>query len=71
MYERLGDFNFPTQIIWGTKDSVVLYSGHEALLDYLPQATLVSIEGGKHSITYKEPTKVGKSLASFLEKISS
>ena len=67
MYERLGSFNFPTQIIWGTNDSVVLYSGNEALLNYLPQATLVTIEGGKHSITYKEPTRVGQALSDFLE----
>ena len=71
MYERLGDFNFPTQIIWGTNDTVVLYSGNEDLIKFLPQAELVTIEDGKHSITYKEPTKVGKSLGSFLESISS
>jgi pimeloyl-ACP methyl ester carboxylesterase len=71
MYERLGDFNFPTQIIWGTNDRVVLYSGNEDLIKFLPQAELVTIEDGKHSITYKKPTKVGKSLASFLESISS
>lgn len=69
MYQSLGTYNFPTQIIWGTNDSVVLYSGNEPLMELIPQATLKTIEGGRHSITYKEPTKVGETIALFLESL--
>ena len=69
MYQSLGTYNFPTQIIWGTNDSVVLYSGNEPLMELIPQATLKTIEGGRHSITYKEPTKVGETIAVFLESL--
>lgn len=69
MYQSLGTYNFPTQIVWGTNDSVVLYSGNERLLEFIPQANLETIEGGRHSITYKEPTKVGETIAVFLESL--
>ena len=69
MFQSLGTYNFPTQIIWGTNDSVVLYSGNEPLMELIPQATLKTIEGGRHSITYKEPTKVGETIAVFLESL--
>jgi hypothetical protein len=48
---------------------VVLYSGNEPLMELIPQATLKTIEGGRHSITYKEPTKVGETIALFLESL--
>ena len=68
MYKELGSYNFPTLVLWGTDDSVVLYSGNEDLMNFLPQAELITIQDGKHSITYKQPSYVGQSIADFLNR---
>ena len=52
--------------IWGTEDGVVPFIGGEELMIHLPQSELLIIEGGKHDITYAEPSIVGAAIRDFL-----
>ena len=69
MYTSLGEKNIPSLAIWGTKDGVVPYDGSNQLIKCIPHCKLVTIEGGTHDITYRQPTDVGDALINFLIKI--
>ena len=68
MFSEVGGLNKPTLTIWGTEDGVVPFIGGEELMIHLPQSELLIIEGGKHDITYAEPSLVGAAIRDFLIK---
>jgi len=39
------------------------------LMHYIPQSELVVLEGGKHDITYANPSLVGIAIRDFLEGV--
>ena len=66
MFGKVGNLNKPTITIWGTDDGVVPFKGSEELILYIPQSELLILEGGKHDITYAEPSFVGAAIRDFL-----
>ena len=68
VFLSVGVLNIPTLAIWGTDDSVVLFSGSEGLTASIPHSELIVIEGGEHDITFAEPTQVGTAIRDFLNK---
>ena len=44
--------------------------GSEELMIYIPQSKLIVLEGGKHDITYAEPTLVGTAIHDFLMNLA-
>ena len=70
MFGKVGNLNKPTLTIWGTDDGVVPFKGSEELMLYIPQSELVVLEGGKHDITYAEPSFVGAAIRDFLISVA-
>jgi pimeloyl-ACP methyl ester carboxylesterase len=70
MFGEVGNLNKPTLTIWGTDDGVVPFKGSEELMLYIPQSKLIVLEGGKHDITYAEPTLVGTAIHDFLMNLA-
>ena len=66
MFGKVGNLNKPTLTIWGTDDGVVPFKGSKELMLYIPQSELLVLEGGKHDITYAEPSFVGAAIRDFL-----
>ena len=68
MYSRIGETQKPVLAIWGKLDGVVPFSGSELLLQTIPHSKLIVIEEGTHDITYRQPSKVGEEIVTFLLK---
>jgi pimeloyl-ACP methyl ester carboxylesterase len=66
-YRRVGALGIPTYAVWGTDDQTVPYAGAEKVITAIPQTRLYTIEGGGHSITYAEASKVNRLLLDILE----
>ena len=66
MFSDVGNLNKPILTIWGTEDKVVPFMGRKELTNYIPQSKLLILEGGKHDITYAEPSMVGAAIRDFL-----
>jgi len=66
MFGKVGNLNKPTITIWGTDDDVVSFKGSEELMLYISHSELLVLEGGKHDITYAEPSFVGAAIRDFL-----
>ena len=66
MFCDVGNLNKPILTIWGTEDEVVPFMGRKELTNYIPQSELLILEGGKHDITYAEPSMVGAAIRDFL-----
>ncbi|KAI0076964.1 alpha/beta-hydrolase [Panus rudis PR-1116 ss-1] len=54
-------------LVWGTNDTVVPYRYAARLQALIPQAELVTIEGGKHDITLSHPSEVVDTLTKFFK----
>ena len=66
-FVAVGQRNIPTLAIWGTNDATVPYSGIKNMLEAIPHAELLIIEGGGHNITYMQPSIVGRRISAFLD----
>ena len=66
MFGDVGNLNKPILTIWGTEDEVVPFIGSKELMIYIPQSELLVLKGGKHDITYAEPSIVGAAIRDFL-----
>ena len=66
MFGDVGNLKKPILTIWGTEDEVVPFMGRKELTNYIPQSELLILEGGKHDITYAEPSMVGAAIRDFL-----
>jgi dipeptidyl aminopeptidase/acylaminoacyl peptidase len=60
-YAAAEKIKVPTLIVHGTADELVPFAQSQKLLDYIPSATLVPIEGSDHRFTdpkaFEEMTK--------------
>jgi len=70
MFAEVGNLNKPTLTIWGTDDGVVPFKGSEELMLCIPQSQLLVLKGGKHDITYAEPSFVGVAIRDFLMNLA-
>jgi pimeloyl-ACP methyl ester carboxylesterase len=64
----VGKHSIPTLAIWGTQDATVPYSGSANMLEAIPHAELLTIEQGRHNITYMQPSNVGSGIVGFLDR---
>ena len=61
------DPRLPYQLMELIKDDdVVSFEGSEELMLYISHSELLVLEGGKHDITYAEPSFVGAAIRDFL-----
>ncbi len=65
-YDVVGGHNYPVSAIWGTLDRVVPFAHAEHVKRAIGRAQMNVIDGGHHSITYKEHEKVASVLVDFL-----
>ncbi len=65
-YDIVGGHDYPVSAVWGDLDSVVPFSHAEHVKRAIPRVQMNVIEGGHHSITYKEHEKVATVLVEFL-----
>ena len=68
VFTAVGTLKIPTLTIWGTDDGVVPFEGSQGLMSSIPHSQLIIIEGGKHDITFAEPTQVGTAIRNFLNQ---
>ncbi|KAI9594042.1 Alpha/Beta hydrolase protein [Syncephalis fuscata] len=67
-YQALGRLtNIPVLVFWGTKDTIVPYTGAPVLSAYVPHAQLVTIDDGTHLITRSHHDFIITSLDSFFQ----
>ncbi|EIN11020.1 alpha/beta-hydrolase [Punctularia strigosozonata HHB-11173 SS5] len=64
-YEALGKSGKDVLLVWGTADTVVPFHHAVDVQGMVPQAKLVTIEGGPHDITLTHPDQVGTALVDF------
>jgi pimeloyl-ACP methyl ester carboxylesterase len=68
--ERLGEITVPVLILHGTDDTEVAFAEGERLLAGLPNASLVSFEGGGHRIMASDPDAYAQAVLSFLRALA-
>jgi pimeloyl-ACP methyl ester carboxylesterase len=62
---RLGNFNGPALLVWGSGDRFFKLDYAHRLRDTLADATLVEIEDGRTFIPHDEPTRLAEEIAAF------
>ena len=67
---RLGEITVPSLILHGTADEEVPFHEAERLCAGLPNASLVSFEGGRHGIMVSHATEWRQAVVDFLEGLS-
>ncbi len=65
-YDIVGSHKYPVSTVWGDLDKVVPYAHAEHVKRAIPRVQMNVVEGGHHSITYKEHEKVAAVLVDFL-----
>jgi pimeloyl-ACP methyl ester carboxylesterase len=66
--ERVGQNPRPVLVIWGKEDRTVPFEESEYLLQALPQARLITVEGSGHLPQWEQPDQVHPQLISFLQQ---
>jgi pimeloyl-ACP methyl ester carboxylesterase/UDP:flavonoid glycosyltransferase YjiC (YdhE family) len=66
VYPLLGQLRVPCLIFHGTDDPVVPYRHGQKFAAAVPGATLVTFEGGGHSLPGREPVKVNRVIRDFV-----
>jgi pimeloyl-ACP methyl ester carboxylesterase len=66
--DRLDEIRVPVLVIAGTADRLTPHKYGVYLVDQLPDARLVTIEGGGHMMMLEQPNKVAEAVAEFLRK---
>jgi len=67
MFEKVAAKNIPSIAIWGDNDGIVSYKGAETFSDIFHEGKVITIEGGTHDITYRQPSEVLEAIKNFLE----
>ncbi len=65
--DRLHTINAKTLVIAGTKDQIVPFSSSELIADKIPDAKLVAVDGGSHSIFLEMSDRFNKEVVNFLK----
>ena len=56
----------PTLLVWGTRDRLVYLSSAQRMLETIPDARLVTIEGTGHLPYEEQPDKFNAAVTAFL-----
>ncbi len=67
---RLGEIATPTLVVAGTADRLTPYEYGVYLAEHIPNARLVSVEGGGHMMVLEQPGVVAKAAAEFIRELS-
>lgn len=67
-YEAVGRTDIPTWAIWGTADSTVPFKGSIKVKQAIPQATIIPVEGAKHSVTFARTKQINQILVDILQE---
>lgn len=62
---RLGGFDGPALLVWGTADRFFKLDFGRRLRDVLADARLIEIAGGRTFIPHDEPTRLAQEVAAF------
>jgi pimeloyl-ACP methyl ester carboxylesterase len=68
--DRLGRIDAPTLIIAGTADRLTPHKFGAYLADHIPNAQLVTIEGGGHMMALEQPGAVTEAVARFIQQLA-
>lgn len=63
----LADVTAPTLIIWGSQDVFFDADDQAALVEALPDATLLTYEGAGHNTQWEEPQRVAEDILAFIQ----
>jgi pimeloyl-ACP methyl ester carboxylesterase len=67
--ERLGEISAPTLVISGTADLLTPHKYGVYLTEHIPNARLVTVEGGGHMMALEQPDVVAKAVREFVEAL--
>ena len=67
MFEKVAAKNIPSIAIWGDNDGIVSYKGAETYSEIFQEGKVITIEGGTHDITYRQPSDVLEAIKIFLD----
>ena len=67
MFEKVAAKNIPSIAIWGDNDGVVSFKGAETYSEIFQEGKVITIEGGTHDITYRQPSDVLGAIKIFLD----
>lgn len=68
VYEQLGKLKLPVRALWSRTDRVVPHRLSLDLKELVPQAEIVTVREGTHTVNYDRPERVNPPLLDFLEK---
>ena len=66
MFKKVAAKNIPSIAIWGDSDGIVSYKGAETYSEIFQKGKVITIEGGAHDITYRQPSDVLEAIKIFL-----
>jgi len=66
MFEKVAAKNIPSIAIWGDNDGIVSYKGAKTYSEIFQEGKVITIEGGTHDITYRQPSDVLEAIKIFL-----
>lgn len=64
---RLNEIRTPTLVVAGTADRLTPHKFGAYLAEHIPDARLVSVEGGGHMMALEQPSVVAKAVTEFVE----
>ncbi|OGO17389.1 MAG: hypothetical protein A2Z14_04245 [Chloroflexi bacterium RBG_16_48_8] len=64
--ERLSEISVPTLVLCGIEDQLTPVSYSQYLVDHIPQARLVVIEGAGHMVMLEKPVEVVRQIQGFI-----
>jgi pimeloyl-ACP methyl ester carboxylesterase len=67
---RLGEISVPTLVVAGTADRLTPHKYGAYLAEHIPNARLVTVEGGGHMMALEQPGVVAEAVAKFMADIS-
>jgi len=70
VYERVGERQIPTLLIWGREDEAIPFAFSERVRQAIPHAEFHAIDGAGHKPYYEQPERVNPLLIGFLEGVS-
>ncbi|KAF9276798.1 hypothetical protein BGZ68_009752 [Mortierella alpina] len=65
-YAALQQQSFPVQLIWGTKDTVILRTTVQSFQELVPRGKVTTLDGATHSLVMTHPDAIVERLEGFL-----
>ena len=67
IFEEVGADDYPVGLIWGDRDEICPYENRKAVLQAIPRARLVTVEGGGHVAQLDRPHRFETAFRGFLD----